>query len=915
TITIGIFINCEDNFWSDDDDFDELIIKSCDFSFTCEKKINQLSTMSWNQDTIKPNDLSPNPIQVTDAVLNFKYKVDKNWTQTTTSLNSRFEIEINENRLGETIALAGASASFQEAKSGGLDVNALIDEDKEINLTLKILIADEFNLGENITVSIDEVELWISYIETVPDQGTELDLIVNNDNITLPKETEAIMGEIINITGIYKNLTSDYITGASLRLTGEGLNQTLSPDAFNRYYINIPTYQIGYGDNYFKLTASKYLYETQEISFKITVVDRYAYISKVYLNGTDKTTTKTIENFPSGDPLNITIEYIDDDTGNPIENATVQLKDGTMVLGNFSEHQTLHSYNLTYDTTDRSKGVYYWTVTAEKENVTTSSVQLTIVIDLKGSATILYLNGTIQGDITATIGGTVLVNLTYQDSVGTPITGAEVTINGSGINAIMKPYGGNNYSVSIDTDDLSGSINRLDIYAEATGYIAQPVTLIIYIGERQSNLTLFLNGNEKEIPANHIFVFGPIEIDETLNISVDYCDYYTGELIDSADVNITGGVSYIDSLNSDGNVYTLMFETNSSGLLWGLNFLTIQASRNGYLTQSFTIQINIISKPTDLELYLNGVQYLTNDTVEIEVPYGSLLNVTVRYLANDTKKYINGTTELTWRVNGSDITQILDDTKLNYQDYILDTTSLGFGRKILYLSASETNYQPFNIEIKLYVLQRHVEIVPVGGETIQLVTGQNIVISVRINDTDFGLPIMGAEVKYTSSLGSGLLLDPDNDGIYEITLGPAQEGLYTFYITAFKDDNYEFATKTVYVNIKTSANDAFLIFIIQVLAAVGIIGAIAFSSYIYAYQKVLKFPKPVRKVRKFKSKLRKKRSVSVDIVPREKAFEESYKEKWGLAGKSLKGKVDISTPDQYLPTSKNIKEDSKITKS
>ena len=50
TITLGIDIYCEDNLGGTEyDTFESLIIKSCNLTFTCVKKIEQFSSLSWNQ--------------------------------------------------------------------------------------------------------------------------------------------------------------------------------------------------------------------------------------------------------------------------------------------------------------------------------------------------------------------------------------------------------------------------------------------------------------------------------------------------------------------------------------------------------------------------------------------------------------------------------------------------------------------------------------------------------------------------------------------------------------------------------------------------------------------------------------------------------------------------------------------------
>ncbi len=162
TIFLGIDIDVEDNYGqADRDTYYSLLIKTCNLTFTYEKIIDKYTSVSWNQDGDKISDLSNDTIVINDANLNFKYKIDSNWTSNTSSLNSEIKILINGNPHAETIKLTKANSTYQEAKIGGFDVTSLITDD--VNISLQVYIADEFILDHNITISIDNASLMISY--------------------------------------------------------------------------------------------------------------------------------------------------------------------------------------------------------------------------------------------------------------------------------------------------------------------------------------------------------------------------------------------------------------------------------------------------------------------------------------------------------------------------------------------------------------------------------------------------------------------------------------------------------------------------------------------------------------------------------------------------------------------------------
>ena len=160
-ITLGIRIKCVDNFNYDRDRWDSLRIKSCNLSFTYEKRINQFTSISWNQEG---EDISGENIQITGGVLKFKYKIDQPWP-TILSPNSEIKVLLNNNTHTETIKLSTATTNFQDAKLEGFNVSSLILKDVNITLQIQVYMADNFLLNSSITISIDDASLIISYIE------------------------------------------------------------------------------------------------------------------------------------------------------------------------------------------------------------------------------------------------------------------------------------------------------------------------------------------------------------------------------------------------------------------------------------------------------------------------------------------------------------------------------------------------------------------------------------------------------------------------------------------------------------------------------------------------------------------------------------------------------------------------------
>ena len=165
-ITLGIDIYCEDNYASGDrDTFYSLLIKSVNLTFSYEKKIDQLTSLSWGQEAREINGTN---VEILKSNLKFKYKISELWP-VSKSPNSEIRIYINNRQHSETIKLSNAALTFQDAKEFGYDLFELTFPYEVINFSLQVFLADEFGLDHIISISIDDVFLEISYTETFID--------------------------------------------------------------------------------------------------------------------------------------------------------------------------------------------------------------------------------------------------------------------------------------------------------------------------------------------------------------------------------------------------------------------------------------------------------------------------------------------------------------------------------------------------------------------------------------------------------------------------------------------------------------------------------------------------------------------------------------------------------------------------
>ena len=223
TIVLGIYLYCEDNRSDTDrDDWTELRFKSLNLTFSYVKRIDQFTTVAWNQDL---DEISGSNVQITDANLKFKFKIDQNWTET--SQNSRFRIFINDRKYDEpTLNLIDYvySPNFREAKTDGYDIVSKILPYENFTLTIEVFLAENFGLGQNITISITDVYLYVSWTETFSD-------IIPEPWLFLGLFIIAVIAVIV-ITGYliaYQTYLKYPIPVRKVRKYGKTLNDSVNP--------------------------------------------------------------------------------------------------------------------------------------------------------------------------------------------------------------------------------------------------------------------------------------------------------------------------------------------------------------------------------------------------------------------------------------------------------------------------------------------------------------------------------------------------------------------------------------------------------------------------------------------------------------------------------------------------------------
>ncbi|MHA2269460.1 MAG: hypothetical protein ACXAB8_16805 [Promethearchaeota archaeon] len=132
---------------------------------------------------------------------------------------SEIRILINDNKHTETIKLSSATTSFQDGKIDGFDVSNLISDD--VNLSIQVYLADDFILDNNITVSLDDVSLDISYIILEPDEPVQ----GGTDFIWLVYLLVGAIIGIVTIIGLYQGYFKNPLMVRKIRKLRKGVKR------------------------------------------------------------------------------------------------------------------------------------------------------------------------------------------------------------------------------------------------------------------------------------------------------------------------------------------------------------------------------------------------------------------------------------------------------------------------------------------------------------------------------------------------------------------------------------------------------------------------------------------------------------------------------------------------------------------
>lgn len=945
TLIMGLDIFCEDNQGYDYDKWNSLIFKSFNLTFGFKKNVEKFSSISLNQ---VGNTISGANVQVTEAILEFRYKIDQDWP-TSLSPFSEIRIILNGNQNPETVRLSSATTLWQDSKVGGFDVTNLILKDVNISVSLQVFIANTFSLSNNITISIDDVYLNITYVETFADYQTESQLFLETLNKTADPFIQIPLGETVNITIKYQDNQTNHISGADVQLSGKVSYQLNENGPLEQYTRIIDTDDLGIGIWSLTVTAQKTNYETQVVPFFVDVVERETdlqmYVDDVnqtlgntfniiynqvfnisifykddltsqHLSGANVTTSNygdltenneqyttiinsnvlnlgfnviTInaqsDNYTSqtiqlyvevferatefelyvnddqkanndiiqievGNILNLTIFYRDDITKSHLSGAEVIL----LSIGNFSEIGS--QYNYTLNSYDLNLGFNVLSMIVQLDNYQSHSIQIYVEVYDIATEILLEVDETPTGAL-ATIQVEVnqFINVTvfYRDDVTKlHISGAIVSLDWDNFTET-----GSQYYFNLNTNDLVQGITIVTIEAHFNNYQSQTIQIYFEVVERATEMEVHVDSVQRT-EAETILA----DVNQILNITVFYRDNVSKLHLSGATITVLGG-----NFSETVNQYNYSLNTNT--LEQGITILTVIAYLENYQPRSFQLYVKVSERATAISLYLNS-EDKTNDPV-YELPFGSSLNITVKYSDNQTMAHINlGSVQLIDVTYSDNLTENL---AMNQYTLLLDTSTLKVGVNLFTIVAHANNYQVKTLNLRITLNKIATVINTTTGESyFSILHSEPLSLSIVLTDADFGGTITNATVTYRWAYGQGTLSDPENDGTYvSEELKNIPTGTYTITITASAGDDYSFETFKITLNVRSVSQPDFSLVFIGLAGGLAAL-VIAFTMYEVRF----KYPATVRKSRKLRKKIKKGKMTKPikDIASREDLIKE-----------------------------------------
>ena len=797
TLVAGINIYCEDNVpGADYDKWDELRIKEVNLSIEYEKKIDKSSSVSLKQigSKINSTEYENKSISINNASLCFDYILSREWSNS--SQNSEIRVYVNNYLHSESIKLQNTSTSGNTVKDGdGFDIASLLQVDQNVSIRIQLFLADDFLLDQNITLTIDNVYLNVSYtvIESREPTVTSLNTLDGKNNydviwnstktiILNYTEIESLPAIPINMGAFSINWVDDY---SPVQFVGEGIYQfdinTSSVSADLSYSLEITPDNTGTW------------YNTQPLILEINIVGRPTYCN-LFSNGTDVDDIPVVE-VPYDSPMNLTSWFYDNETKTSLLSATVNITGNNIDSSAYVFTLIDDRYQFMLNTSKIGLGTHLISIYLSKPNYEQSSKQIRVRVIGRESYFDIFLN-----EVNSSLSPHIdleydqSLNITTQlldETTSDVIQDATVQLVGVESNYSVTPAG---HQFLVNTINLSIGIHYISLVASSPSHLEYSELVEVQILPRSVDLAIYVNGSDFSLLTQL-----EVRVNNVINISGSLIDSELDSALDDVSFSLDG----VDLVNVESSTNGLnhQFLLYTENLTLGVHFVTILAQKENYEQISKVLQIKVLAREFYYDISLNGIN--SSIAPNIGTEFNTSVNITVQLIDSLTFEPIHGATVL--------LSEVISDyrTIVSEHEFIVDTSDLNIGIHYLSLTGYSDKHLEMSRIIELQILPRSVDLdVFVDDLDFSLLTqvevpiNHNLTISGAMFDSESAEII--SDVTFTLvGLNSSQFSDSFLNHHYEFQINTAEMGLGVHFVTILSQkENYAQVTKILQVRIR-----------------------------------------------------------------------------------------------------------------
>ncbi len=475
-----------------------------------------------------------------------------------------------------------------------------------------------------------------------------------------------------------------------------------------------------------------------------------------------------------GDLVLISVQFLDEDTGNLIRGATVKCN-WTTGERNFTDIGT-GEYETTFNTSELGIGRFTFIITAQKAYYDSANITLTLDIYYR---TVLSSPQAPEYGVPIPIGDNLTVDLYYERAdTRAGITGASIAANGTWNDRILdveEPEAGH-YVVYFNTTGLGAGYHTIELMANKSFYEAKKITirfLFVYKTKYSpESLAIYVGYNENfTVWFKYMYYNGSPVLGANVTVYIEWLDQWITMTDTHNDGNYTAEVNASAPM---ATVYSLRFRANKTlHQSWEVSPVTVVIWERHTLLE--------VIYPTNLTL---SVTWLENGTVRVNyldaVTQGGIANATVKVDWSGSSSYQD----------------------LNNGTYIVEISTKGVdvGTYMLTITFDTPTYTINSTSIQVIVEERETYLV--APSSLSVTWLENGTVRVEYRDANgTGIPGANITVDWADKHWVNRSLEQSGTYVVEIeTDSLTAAGTYTLMISVHAP-NYAISSKTIQVTV------------------------------------------------------------------------------------------------------------------